>query len=113
MTESNGSDSRVRRRGPRPQPNRWLAFHADELDEIALSLDHRLADAEAGNAYVYHDIVAELLAQLFIAHPSIREAHHVEHWYEPLERSRAICAADASAEQDRRGFITMGGLHRG
>lgn len=49
--------------------DRWAGFSHGELDELALSLDHRLAEAENGNAYVYTHFVGPLLVDLYEQHP--------------------------------------------
>lgn len=51
--------------------DRWAAFSHGELDELALSLDHRLAEAEAGNGYVYTQFVGPLLLDLYEQHPEL------------------------------------------
>jgi hypothetical protein len=42
---------------------RFGVFDATELSEIVIALDHRLAEAEDGNAYVYYDTAATLEEQ--------------------------------------------------
>lgn len=56
---------------PGASNSRWAAFEASELDELALALDHRLAEAEGGNAYVFWRVVGFLLADLAAFDPDI------------------------------------------
>ena len=42
----------------------WTEFTDEQLAEISIALDHRLAEADAGNAYVRTDVVRELLNDL-------------------------------------------------
>lgn len=51
--------------------NRWAAFGEAELSELYLSLDHRLAEAESGNVYVWWDAVGDLLLELVSTYPGI------------------------------------------
>lgn len=44
--------------------------HAQRL-ELSIALDHRLAEAEQGNAYAQADVVGQLLADLIETHPAV------------------------------------------
>lgn len=76
--------------------SRWDAFTDAELDELSLSLDHRLAEAEAGNGYVYHEHVASVLADLYRHRPELM--CHGEKWTDPIERSQQLFAADSASK---------------
>jgi hypothetical protein len=44
--------------------SRWDLFTLEEISELAIALDHRLAEAERRNAYVWWSYVGDLLREI-------------------------------------------------
>lgn len=77
--------------------DRWGPFSDVELSELSIALDHRLGEAEAGNAYVWWGVVVELLADLYYWRP---ELSRDQTWQDVEERGGDLTKRDDA--DDRR-----------